>query len=179
MISQYNLKQHEAVHNLIQIVVKQIRMEGFIVFGYYSQYPEYLEMLQSVLAMVIAPDEEKKKQKQKPEKKLVGRRRRPRTRSKKGLPKQFCTLHLPEEDAVIILEDESGKVYIVRSNSFDEVDAALGLLDLDHCSKRMCSAITSETANIANTVRASKDSKRHSRILAWRLDPYELSWNNS
>ncbi|OWM84788.1 hypothetical protein CDL15_Pgr027575 [Punica granatum] len=45
MISQYNLKQHEAVHNLIQIVVKQIRMEGFIVFGYYSQYPEYLEMV--------------------------------------------------------------------------------------------------------------------------------------
>ncbi|OWM84786.1 hypothetical protein CDL15_Pgr027573 [Punica granatum] len=45
MISQYNLKQHEGVHNLIQIVVKQIRMEGFLVFGYYSQYPEYLEMV--------------------------------------------------------------------------------------------------------------------------------------
>ncbi|OWM84780.1 2-alkenal reductase (NADP(+)-dependent)-like [Punica granatum] len=45
MVSQYNLKQPEGVHNLFQIVVKRIRMEGFVAFEYYPQYPEYLEMV--------------------------------------------------------------------------------------------------------------------------------------
>lgn len=45
MISQYNLKKHEGVHNLISLIVKRIRMEGFLVFEYYHLYPKYLEMV--------------------------------------------------------------------------------------------------------------------------------------
>lgn len=45
MISQYNLNQPEGVHNLMSIVIKQIRMQGFLVFKYYHLYPKYLEMI--------------------------------------------------------------------------------------------------------------------------------------
>ncbi|PKI75009.1 hypothetical protein CRG98_004781 [Punica granatum] len=45
MVLQYNLKQPEGVHNLFQIVVKRIRMEGFVVVEYSPQYPEYLGMV--------------------------------------------------------------------------------------------------------------------------------------
>ncbi|MCE5167613.1 hypothetical protein HAX54_013130 [Datura stramonium] len=45
MISQYNLENTEGVHNLFNLIVKRIRMEGFLVFDYYHLYPKYLEMI--------------------------------------------------------------------------------------------------------------------------------------
>lgn len=45
LISQYNLEKPEGVHNLICLVSKRIRMEGFLVFEYYDKYSEYLEMI--------------------------------------------------------------------------------------------------------------------------------------
>lgn len=43
MISQYNLSQPEGVHNLMNIVYKRIRMEGFVVFDYFPQYSKFLD----------------------------------------------------------------------------------------------------------------------------------------
>ncbi|XP_030527766.1 2-alkenal reductase (NADP(+)-dependent)-like [Rhodamnia argentea] len=43
MISQYNLQQPEGVHNLMNVVFKGIRMQGFLVFDYYHLYPKFLE----------------------------------------------------------------------------------------------------------------------------------------
>lgn len=45
MISQYNLEQPEGIHNLMNIVLKQVRVEGFLVFDYYHLYPKFLEMV--------------------------------------------------------------------------------------------------------------------------------------
>lgn len=45
MISQYNLDQPEGVHYLSNIILKRIRMEGFMVFDHYHLYPKYLEMI--------------------------------------------------------------------------------------------------------------------------------------
>ncbi|KAL4272341.1 hypothetical protein GQ457_13G027640 [Hibiscus cannabinus] len=45
MISQYNNEQLDAVHNLMYIVPKRIRMQGFIVSDFYHLYPKYLEMI--------------------------------------------------------------------------------------------------------------------------------------
>ncbi|KAL2922054.1 2-alkenal reductase (NADP(+)-dependent) [Bienertia sinuspersici] len=45
MISQYNLQQPEGVHNLVNLIIKRIRMEGFIVADYYHLYPKYLELI--------------------------------------------------------------------------------------------------------------------------------------
>lgn len=43
MISQYNLEKPEGVHNLLYLVTKSIRMEGFLVFNYYHLYPKFVE----------------------------------------------------------------------------------------------------------------------------------------
>ncbi|KAL2455956.1 NADP-dependent alkenal double bond reductase P2 [Forsythia ovata] len=45
MISQYNMKQPEGVHNLFCLIPKRIRMEGFLVRDYYHLYPKFLEMV--------------------------------------------------------------------------------------------------------------------------------------
>ncbi|KAH6823074.1 alkenal reductase [Perilla frutescens var. hirtella] len=45
MISQYGLEQHEGVHNLINLIKKRIRMQGFLVLDYYHLYPKFLEMV--------------------------------------------------------------------------------------------------------------------------------------
>ncbi|KAF7805297.1 2-alkenal reductase (NADP(+)-dependent)-like [Senna tora] len=45
MISQYNLHKPEGVHNLMHLVIKRIRMEGFLVPDYYHLYPKFLEMV--------------------------------------------------------------------------------------------------------------------------------------
>ncbi|KAH6794783.1 alkenal reductase [Perilla frutescens var. hirtella] len=45
MISQYSLEQPEGVHNLLNLISKRIRMQGFIVFDYYHLYPKFLEMV--------------------------------------------------------------------------------------------------------------------------------------
>ncbi|KAJ9173949.1 hypothetical protein P3X46_017032 [Hevea brasiliensis] len=44
MISQYNLDKPEGVSNLMSIVYKRVRIEGFIVFEFYHKYPKYLDM---------------------------------------------------------------------------------------------------------------------------------------
>ncbi|XP_030527771.1 2-alkenal reductase (NADP(+)-dependent)-like [Rhodamnia argentea] len=43
MISQYNLEQPEGVHNLMNLILKRVRMEGFLVTDYYHLYPKFLE----------------------------------------------------------------------------------------------------------------------------------------
>ncbi|KAL6223687.1 hypothetical protein ACLB2K_002546 [Fragaria x ananassa] len=43
MISQYNLEKPEGIHNLMSLVVKQVRMEGFLVFSYYHLYGKFLK----------------------------------------------------------------------------------------------------------------------------------------
>lgn len=45
MVSQYGLEQAEGVHNLFNLVSKQIRMEGFLVGSYYHLFPKFLEMV--------------------------------------------------------------------------------------------------------------------------------------
>lgn len=45
MISQYNLEKPEGVHNLMYIVMKQLRIQGFLVFDYYHLYPKFLELV--------------------------------------------------------------------------------------------------------------------------------------
>ncbi|KAI0508169.1 hypothetical protein KFK09_014303 [Dendrobium nobile] len=43
MISQYNLEKPEGVRNLIFIITKRIRFEGFLLFDHIDRYPEFLE----------------------------------------------------------------------------------------------------------------------------------------
>ncbi|XP_072979770.1 2-alkenal reductase (NADP(+)-dependent)-like [Typha angustifolia] len=45
MISQYNKETQEGVHNLFCLIAKRIRMEGFIVVDYYSNYRKFEEMV--------------------------------------------------------------------------------------------------------------------------------------
>ncbi|XVE80824.1 hypothetical protein DITRI_Ditri15bG0011600 [Diplodiscus trichospermus] len=45
MISQYNNDRPEPVHNLMNIIIKRVRMEGFMVGDFYHLYPKFLEML--------------------------------------------------------------------------------------------------------------------------------------
>ncbi|KAJ6371653.1 hypothetical protein OIU77_002047 [Salix suchowensis] len=45
MVSQYNLEQPEGVHNLMSLVPKRIRMEGFLVYDYFHLFPKYLDMV--------------------------------------------------------------------------------------------------------------------------------------
>ncbi|KAG2722319.1 hypothetical protein I3760_02G123600 [Carya illinoinensis] len=45
MISQYSLEQPEGVHNLMNLILKQARMEGFMVPNYYHKYPEFLNLV--------------------------------------------------------------------------------------------------------------------------------------
>ncbi|XVF65883.1 hypothetical protein PTKIN_Ptkin09bG0286700 [Pterospermum kingtungense] len=45
MISQYNLDQPEGVYNLMLIVYKRVRIEGFTVFDYYPQYSKFLDFV--------------------------------------------------------------------------------------------------------------------------------------
>lgn len=44
MISQYNLDKTEGVHNLMQVILKRIRIQGFLVGDHYHNYPKFLEM---------------------------------------------------------------------------------------------------------------------------------------
>lgn len=43
MISQYSLDRPEGIHNVMLIVVKRIRIEGFMVFDYFPSHPQFLE----------------------------------------------------------------------------------------------------------------------------------------
>ena len=45
MISQYNLENHEGVHNLSNIIYKRIRIQGFAVFDFYDKYSQFLEFV--------------------------------------------------------------------------------------------------------------------------------------
>lgn len=43
MISQYNLEKSEGIENLTQIIFKRVRMEGFAVYDYFSDYSKFLD----------------------------------------------------------------------------------------------------------------------------------------
>ncbi|CAI9263189.1 unnamed protein product [Lactuca saligna] len=43
MISQYNIDQHEGIHNLAFLILNRIRMEGFLAPDYYHLYSKFLE----------------------------------------------------------------------------------------------------------------------------------------
>ena len=45
MISQYNLEHPEGVHNLMSVIGKRVRIEGFMVYEYYPLYPKFLELV--------------------------------------------------------------------------------------------------------------------------------------
>ncbi|KAM7266324.1 hypothetical protein ACFE04_004221 [Oxalis oulophora] len=45
MISQYNLERTEGIHNMMAIILKRVRIEGFLVFDHYHLYPKYLAMV--------------------------------------------------------------------------------------------------------------------------------------
>ncbi|KAK1439114.1 hypothetical protein QVD17_04929 [Tagetes erecta] len=45
MISQYNLNQPEGINNLMLLILKRIRMEGFLVTDYHHLYPKFFEMI--------------------------------------------------------------------------------------------------------------------------------------
>lgn len=49
MISQYNLEAPEGTQNLLCLITKRIRMEGFLVFDYYDRYPKFLEMVMPLI----------------------------------------------------------------------------------------------------------------------------------
>ncbi|KAK9921782.1 hypothetical protein M0R45_030278 [Rubus argutus] len=43
MISQYNLEKPEGVHNLMSVIYKEVRIQGFGVLNYYHLYEKFLE----------------------------------------------------------------------------------------------------------------------------------------
>jgi len=45
MISQYNLDQPEGIRNLLTLVYKRVRMEGFTVYDYYHLFPKFLDLV--------------------------------------------------------------------------------------------------------------------------------------
>ncbi|XP_054819880.1 2-alkenal reductase (NADP(+)-dependent)-like [Prosopis cineraria] len=45
MISQYNREEPEGLNHLMNLVTKQVRMEGFLVNDHYHLYPKFLEMM--------------------------------------------------------------------------------------------------------------------------------------
>ncbi|GLU17897.1 hypothetical protein SLE2022_342450 [Rubroshorea leprosula] len=49
MISQYNIDKPEGVSNLMNIVYKRVRVEGFAVFDYLQQYSKFLDTLISYI----------------------------------------------------------------------------------------------------------------------------------
>ncbi|KAK9058382.1 hypothetical protein SSX86_023223 [Deinandra increscens subsp. villosa] len=49
MISQYNLEQGDGVRNLVNIVTKSVRMQGFIVSNYFHMYPKFMEMVMPLI----------------------------------------------------------------------------------------------------------------------------------
>ncbi|KAM0000184.1 putative oxidoreductase [Helianthus debilis subsp. tardiflorus] len=49
MISQYNLEQGEGVHNLSQLIAKDVRMQGFLVSRYFHMLPKYFEMIMPLI----------------------------------------------------------------------------------------------------------------------------------
>ncbi|KAK9292402.1 hypothetical protein L1049_020369 [Liquidambar formosana] len=44
MISQYNLKEPQGIHNLFSLITKRIRMEGFLEADFEHLHPQYLEL---------------------------------------------------------------------------------------------------------------------------------------
>ena len=45
MISQYNLDQPKGIRNLLTILYKRVRMEGFTVYDYYHLFPKFLNLV--------------------------------------------------------------------------------------------------------------------------------------
>eukprot|EP01018_Ginkgo_biloba_P011402 Gb_28524 [translate_table: standard] len=49
MISQYNIEESTGIKNLVNLVLKRIRMEGFIEGDYLHMYPQFVEKIRSYL----------------------------------------------------------------------------------------------------------------------------------
>lgn len=49
MISQYNLEKAEGVFNLLNVVIKSIRMVGFQAFDHYHLYPKIIEEVRCLI----------------------------------------------------------------------------------------------------------------------------------
>lgn len=49
MISQYNLEEGHGVRNLIQLVGKRIRIEGFLLRDYWHMYPQFLQKVRDYI----------------------------------------------------------------------------------------------------------------------------------
>lgn len=49
MISQYNLEEGKGIRNLTQIIIKRIRMEGFIETDFAKTYPEFVEKVRGCI----------------------------------------------------------------------------------------------------------------------------------
>ncbi|RXH74206.1 hypothetical protein DVH24_028927 [Malus domestica] len=45
MISQYNFEEHEGVQNLMHLIYKRIRIEGFFVLDFCHLYPKFLDLV--------------------------------------------------------------------------------------------------------------------------------------
>ena len=45
MISQYNLDKPEGVHNLIHLIYKRVRIEGFVATDYSHLYTKFLDLV--------------------------------------------------------------------------------------------------------------------------------------
>ena len=45
MISQYSLEQPEGIYNLLNVIIKRVRMEGFFTSDHYHLYPKFMEMV--------------------------------------------------------------------------------------------------------------------------------------
>lgn len=45
MISQYTLDKHEGVTNIVSLIYKRIRMQGYNVVDYYHLYPKFLDLI--------------------------------------------------------------------------------------------------------------------------------------
>lgn len=45
MISQYNLDESEGIKNLLAVVYKRIRIEGFTVYDYYHLFPKFYDLV--------------------------------------------------------------------------------------------------------------------------------------
>ncbi|KDP39116.1 hypothetical protein JCGZ_00873 [Jatropha curcas] len=45
ILSQENSEKHEGIHSIVELILKHIRMEGFVASDYYHLFPKYLEMV--------------------------------------------------------------------------------------------------------------------------------------
>lgn len=49
MISQYSRQKHEGVHNLVNVVQRRIRMQGFMIGDSFHLYPKFIEVMHPLI----------------------------------------------------------------------------------------------------------------------------------